>query len=116
VDGKSAMAPVSSQNRVPLPANVHHPDTVDRPHVRPATAIRQLEALGCRQISTAVQSRRPSAARLPCQHHIKPLLRNKKEEMWLVVALEIAPSTSSGWKPCAGRPSFPVEQLQRCSA
>ena len=41
-------------------------------------------------------------------HHIKNLfLRNKKEEMWLVVALEDRASTSSGWATCWARAGFP---------
>jgi Ala-tRNA(Pro) deacylase len=42
-------------------------------------------------------------------HHIKNLfLRNKKEEMWLVVALEDrAIATSSGWARCWARAGSP---------
>jgi Ala-tRNA(Pro) deacylase len=40
--------------------------------------------------------------------HIKNLfLRNKKEEMWLVVALEDRASTSSGWARCWARAASP---------
>ncbi len=50
-------------------------------------------------------------------HHIKNLfLRNKKEEMWLVVALEDRASTSSGWARRWAPAGFPSAVPSGCSA